>query len=150
MRRMKEPRNVLPSLLALVALTTFATLSGAQDSIVDLGTLGGKESFAYDTNERGQIVGWSDTDSGSLHAFLLEEGDMIDLGTLGGEAGLASEINRRGQVAGWSSTEMGLVHALLWEENVLADLGTLGGVWSGAKRPRRASQSPTSPPSTKP
>jgi probable HAF family extracellular repeat protein len=81
---MKALGSVLPSLLALVALTTFATLAGAQGSIVDLGTLGGNESFAYDTNERGQVVGWSDTDSGSLHAVLWEAGTMQDLGTLGG------------------------------------------------------------------
>ena len=39
----------------------------------------------HDINDRGQIVGWRDPDSGPYHALLWEDGMMTDLGTLGGE-----------------------------------------------------------------
>jgi len=56
----------------------------------DLGTLGGKHSFALAINEAGQIVGWSTTgefytEEGLympiIHGFLWENGRMYDLGT---------------------------------------------------------------------
>lgn len=34
----------------------------------DLGTLGGSTSFVFDINNRGQIVGYSETSSGATHA----------------------------------------------------------------------------------
>jgi probable HAF family extracellular repeat protein len=52
--------------------------------MIDLGTLGGSTSHANGINERGQIVGNSETTTGERHPFLWEEGTMIDLGTLGG------------------------------------------------------------------
>lgn len=36
----------------------------------ELGTLGGSESFAYDINDLGQIVGWAKTGTGQTHAVL--------------------------------------------------------------------------------
>lgn len=54
---------------------------------VDLGTLGGLQSIAYDV-EYGRIVGQSQTASGEEHAFSAPvyptPGPMTDLGTLGG------------------------------------------------------------------
>src|SRR5436309_198471 len=49
-----------------------------------LGTLGGSWSVARAINDRGQIVGDSDTSSGKSHAFLWENGELTDLGTGGG------------------------------------------------------------------
>jgi probable HAF family extracellular repeat protein len=40
----------------------------------DLGTLGGRDSFAFGINARGQIVGPSTTAAGDLHAVLWESG----------------------------------------------------------------------------
>ena len=86
--------------------------------ITDLGTLpSGDFSFAFGINNRGQVVGLSNSASGEAHAVLWENGKMTDLGTLpGGEdfSSFASGINNRGQVVGNSSTASGEFHAVLW------------------------------------
>jgi probable HAF family extracellular repeat protein len=112
----------------------------------DLGTLGGTDSAAFFINERGQITGWSFTNTtpnpvlttcGNLTVnvptedpFLWENGKMIDLGTLGGTCGQAWALNNRGQVVGYSDLagdNVGL-HAFLWDKTGgMRDLGTLGG-----------------------
>ena len=60
-------------------------------SVTDLGTLGGNNSWPWGINDRGQVVGGSETpdidpNSGlpTFHAFLWNKGVMHDLGTLGG------------------------------------------------------------------
>ncbi len=101
----------------------------------DLGTLGGTDSAAAALNNRGQVVGSSETkrskDRSGLsvsHAFLWEDGKMIDLGTLGGEESVASSINERGQVAGMSKVGPDvpgyqLSHGFLWANGHMTDLG---------------------------
>jgi probable HAF family extracellular repeat protein len=110
----------------------------------DLGTLGGPDSTAFEINERGQIAGWSFTNSTpnsvldvcGLFAvnvptedpFIWKDGKMIDLGTLGGTCGHSFGLNNRGQVVGISDLSGDLVsHPFLWDRGVLTDLGTFGG-----------------------
>jgi probable HAF family extracellular repeat protein len=49
-------------------------------TLTDLGTLGGSGSYASAINDKGQVVGYSDT-TGDLatHAFLYSKGTMTDL-----------------------------------------------------------------------
>jgi probable HAF family extracellular repeat protein len=82
-------------------------------TLTDLGTLGGKNSYAADINDLGQIVGNSDTvwcESRECdrqpHAFIWtpEDGTLQDLGTLGGRRSYAYAINNSGQIVGQSQT----------------------------------------------
>jgi probable HAF family extracellular repeat protein len=98
----------------------------------DLGTLGGRNSYARGINPTGQVVGDSETATGQTHAFLWSRGVMLDLGTLGGDYSIAHGINAAGQVVGESRTGTGEAHAFLWEEGRMTDLGTLGGNSSAA------------------
>ena len=101
--------------------------------ILDLGTLGGSGSGASGINERGQIVGWSDTASGQRHAFVWSAfRGMRDLGTPGGTSSAATGINDHGQVAGRGENAAGETHALLWKAGQMVDLGTAGGTESWA------------------
>ena len=45
----------------------------SKDSLVRLGTLGGKESAAVDINDAGYVVGWSDALDESVEGFLWRE-----------------------------------------------------------------------------
>ena len=116
--------------------------------IVDLGTLGGNESFAIGINSLGQVVGGAtnvvpDPFSGSgtqVRAFLWENGVIQDLGTLGGPDATAYVVNERGQVTGGSYTNstpnpisdscgqnVPRFDPFVWENGKLIDLGTVGG-----------------------
>lgn len=68
----------------------FHATTWAGTNKVDLGTLGGANSFANSINDQGQVVGLSQTDTTAYHAALWETGNAIDLGSLGGIYGYAS------------------------------------------------------------
>jgi probable HAF family extracellular repeat protein len=140
-------RRSLWLLVGMLALASVAVVSSrgatqveARWVITDLGTLGGRESWAYDISDRGQIVGGSDTKTEYVsHGFLWENGKMRDLGVLKGmERSSPLDINERGQIVGMSGTVVstgvgGEGHAFLWEKGKMRDLGTLAGDrWSEA------------------
>ena len=56
--------------------------SGLPGSMIDLGTFGGEKSEAVAINNSGQIVGWTETEDGTKHAFLTNAASpntLIDL-----------------------------------------------------------------------
>ncbi|HEX4783212.1 MAG TPA: hypothetical protein VH350_02655 [Candidatus Sulfotelmatobacter sp.] len=106
---------------------TIGALLNGRDAIdingvqIDLGTLGGQNSFMNwgEINDRGQIVGYSETDvpdpNGedicgfgthlTCRPFLWQDFQMSALPTLGGNNGQASAINNHGQIAGFAEND---------------------------------------------
>jgi len=79
---------------------------------------GNSYSLATGINERGQIVGWSQSGSGPLHAVLWEQGGMTDLGALAdAEQSSALAISNSGRVTGWSQSASGELRALVWSKS---------------------------------
>jgi len=109
-------------------LTTGAFL-WENGQMVDLGSFGGTCTFAFDLNNRGQVVGAS-TLTGDLaqHPFLWDRGALADLGTFGGNFGNAIANNDAGDVVGWASLQGDQAkHAFLWKDGAKTDLGTVAG-----------------------
>ena len=59
----------------------------------------GTFSTALGINDRGDVVGWSNTPT-EQHAFLYSAGTIRDLGTLGGGLSIANDVNNSRQVTG--------------------------------------------------
>jgi probable HAF family extracellular repeat protein len=107
-------------------------------TITDLGTLGGKASFALSVNNKGQVAGFSTLsgDDRVRAAFYWDVSvGMRRVPTLGSTENAALALNDNGDVVGWADLiEPGVTHAFLWESRTdrLTDLGTLGGKLSEA------------------
>lgn len=94
----------------------------------NLGGFGGKTSnLAWDINDRGHIVGFSDLPGDTAtHAFFWENGKMTDLGTLPGDVfSFAFGINERDQVVGESCDASFNCRAFIWHDGVMQDLNAL-------------------------
>jgi probable HAF family extracellular repeat protein len=139
-------RSLFIAAVATVAVSWVAQLqgdagaSGKRWVTRDLGTLGGRQSWASAITEDGQIVGRSEVKPSSgrtaWHAFLWQNGKMRDLGTLGGPTSEAIAINERGEVIGMSTTASGARRAFLWRTGNMVDLGVLGEPPAGVLRQR--------------
>ena len=89
----------------------FATVAGT-----DLGTLGGRASYAQAINKWGTVVGYSNTATGEVHAFRWTAAEgMVDLGTLPGDvASGAVSILTTGKILGWSQSAGGTSTPVTW------------------------------------
>jgi len=68
----------------------------------ELGTLGGDWSTAFDINDNGQVVGYSDIGNGEYRAFYWDqENGMVELPS-GGKNSIARAINNHGQIVGYN------------------------------------------------
>lgn len=92
----------------------------------DLGTLGGADSYAYDLNERGQVVGEAKDAGQVLRAFLWQDGAMLPLPSIHNASATAWAINERGVVVGASYDGAGARFATCWDDGVLTVLPGLG------------------------
>ena len=100
--------------------------------VLDLGTLGGADSEAFDISEAGVVVGSAKLANGQWRAFWWD-GTLHALGTLGGPGGAAHAINDVGEIVGDSNYNASLAHACVWRPAAAPlDLGTLGGSVSAA------------------
>jgi probable HAF family extracellular repeat protein len=85
----------------------------ANYSITDLGSLGGGRTTPMGINNRGAVVGFSNTVEGLTRGFLYTGGSLVDLGTLGGDESFAYRINDNGLIVGRAQDESGRFHAFV-------------------------------------
>jgi probable HAF family extracellular repeat protein len=98
----------------------------------DLGTLGGTDSTANSINDRGAVVGFSETaNDAATHAFVYSQGRMTDLGTLGGQDSVAAAINDQGAIVGASLTSTSAPHGFIDQRGRMVDLNSLIPAESG-------------------
>jgi len=98
-------------------------------SVIDLGTLGGPESFAYAVNDNGQIAGNSQiADRNTTHGFFWSPtAGMVDIGTLGGPSSGFSAMNANGQIGGSSANSSNEDHPFSWTPSGgMVDIGGPG------------------------
>ncbi len=120
------------SMGTLTYLQALHALLWQKDTATDLGSLGGTGHgmgiLAYNLNNHGQVVGFSDVkDDKYFHAFLWKkETGMKDLGTLSGDVrSVAIGINDQGDVTGLSLDMDYNPTAFLWHNGVLTNLNSL-------------------------
>lgn len=114
--------------------------------LVDVGGLGGRNTFAVALNDAGVVVGWSQTPSGAAHAFVFTPGvGMRDLGPAGARS-FATDIGESGEVIGglspgsnsfvWSSSGglrnvgPGNMTALNFQGEAFGSRGAALGLWA--------------------
>jgi len=143
-------RITLAILLIAIGCGLFAA-SQTQYTITDLPSLGGTNSRANSTNNRGWLAGYSNlTGNQSRHAALWRDSELTDLGTLGGpnsnvtwsvksDSGIVAGISQTSTPdplgEAWSSaafypgaTGTGFINlGFVWENGVMRALPTLGG-----------------------
>jgi probable HAF family extracellular repeat protein len=81
--------------------------------VTDLGSLGGPNTYAFDINDRGQVVGYSHTPEELVRAFRWQDGTMVALPALG-LTSTAIDVNRHGAIVGDGMAGERETHAMLW------------------------------------
>jgi len=117
MKKSMNCRNIFILIVTLWVMINSNPTFAYIYQVVELGTLGGERSWAASINDYGQIVGWSDDNTGNGRATLFDAtgmGNNIDLGTLGGNGSNASSINNLGYIVG-SASNFSTMNATMFE-----------------------------------
>jgi probable HAF family extracellular repeat protein len=107
------------------ALAYTSSTAAQTYTITDIGTLGGKDSVALSINDFGEVVGYSKTADGEIHAFRFFRDALFDLSTLGGKESYAYVITNSGILLGDSKTADGILRPFMGAPN--SPLLNLGG-----------------------
>jgi probable HAF family extracellular repeat protein len=96
--------------------------------LTDLGTLGGRDTFARGINARGHVTGTSQAADGTQHVFLWRNHEMADLGTFGSYGNSVQAFNDRDQIVIGGAVDEGeppsaVAHTYLWDDGEATDLG---------------------------
>ena len=96
----------------------FASATVAQTyTVTNIGTLGGNDSVALSLNDLGEVVGYSKTADGEVHAFRYFREAIFDLSTLGGKESYAYVITNSGILLGDSKTPDGILRPFMGAPN---------------------------------
>jgi probable HAF family extracellular repeat protein len=130
------PTCLATGILTAGLLTAGLHAAPPRFTVIELPTLGGDQAVAFGINDLGDVVGWSLTRGGELHACLWDDGVPVDLGTLGGAQSRAWAINNAGTIVGESllpgGSGPGQFKAFIVDGGVMTMLPGLGGNWSVA------------------
>ena len=102
--------------------------SAADQSMTDVGSLGGKLNAACAINDAGQVAGYSQDGNGNLLAFIFAPNQQIgSLGTLeGASTSEAFAINNQGAIVGDSQSGNQNHRPVLFSNGSVQDLGLAG------------------------
>jgi probable HAF family extracellular repeat protein len=93
--------------------------------------VGPANSYAYDINNAGVVVGAYPVAFNVYHAFLNRGTGMVDLGTLGGASSKAAAINDKGEVLGNWVTGAGQSRGFIYYHGKMRDLRPIPGRGTG-------------------
>ena len=131
---------VAVGVVCLALAFTSATVAQTY-TVTNIGTLGGNDSVALSINDLGEVVGYSKTADGEVHAFRYFREAIFDLSTLGGKESYAYVITNSGILLGDSKTPDGILRPFMGAPN--SPLFNLGGdphVFSSARGANNAGQ----------
>ncbi|HEX4966857.1 MAG TPA: hypothetical protein VF173_38970 [Thermoanaerobaculia bacterium] len=116
------------SLTLALGLAFAASASAQTYTVVDLGSLGTLDTFAFSVSDSTRIAGYSYVYLGpglgyTRHGFLWQNGTMLDLGLLpGGTYSWATDINEAGQMSGHADNGSVDGHPILVKDGIMQDL----------------------------
>ncbi len=123
--------------ILLILAPLGAATAESRYSVIDLGTLGGPQSFANDVNEDQQVTGNASVEEGSnipLNAFQWEDGSITNLGTLpvGNDFSRGFGINDAGVIVGDSGNDAQGTFSFRADDGELTQLPGLNSKGTGA------------------